>query len=61
MSLRRYENCGVSREDIVGGLQTDVVRKILPKLPTIIDLAGKGNVNSPEMKELLEILIGGIF
>jgi hypothetical protein len=35
------------------------MKKIFKKLPQIIDFAGLGNHNTPELTEILELLIGG--
>ncbi|XP_053372996.1 uncharacterized protein LOC123561149 [Mercenaria mercenaria] len=59
--LLRYNNCGSSKETIKR--IPDVHRRqkltqIYKKLPQIIDFAGLGNVNTPELSEILELLIG---
>ena len=59
MIYLRYKSCGVTREDIVDGTQRDLVQGILPRLPTIIDAAGRGDINTESLGELLELIIGG--
>lgn len=59
LNLERYKSCGVTREDITDGTQRDLVQGILPRLPTILDAAGKGDVNTESLQEIIELLIGG--
>ncbi|XP_053372566.1 uncharacterized protein LOC123561140 isoform X4 [Mercenaria mercenaria] len=59
MDLSRYDNCGVSLETITDEERRHTIEKILPKLPHIVDCAGLGDEDSPELREILELLVGG--
>ncbi|XP_053372602.1 uncharacterized protein LOC123561127 isoform X2 [Mercenaria mercenaria] len=59
LDLGRYENCGISLETIKDEDRRQMIEKILPKLPHIVDCAGLGDADSPELREILELLIGG--
>ncbi|XP_053372584.1 uncharacterized protein LOC123561133 [Mercenaria mercenaria] len=59
LTLERYKSCGVTREDLTVGTQRDLVQGMLRKLPTILDAAGKGDINTESLREILELLIGG--
>lgn len=58
-TLNRYESCGVTREDIIDETRRDIVQGILPRLPTIFDVAGRYDTNTDALREILELLIGG--
>ncbi|XP_060553840.1 uncharacterized protein LOC132714920 isoform X2 [Ruditapes philippinarum] len=60
--LIRYDKCGATLsflERIPNENKKQKMKKIFKKLPHIIDFAGFGNHNTPELTEILELLIGG--
>lgn len=59
ISLERYPCCGVTNDDFVDKRNSELLKGSLSKLPTIIDVAGYGDVDSPELDELLQLIIGG--
>ncbi|XP_053372570.1 uncharacterized protein LOC123544591 isoform X2 [Mercenaria mercenaria] len=58
-TLERYISCGVTVEDVDETEQQHSVVEMLPRLPTIFDVAGKDNSDNVELQEILELLIGG--
>ncbi|XP_052220719.1 uncharacterized protein LOC127837564 isoform X2 [Dreissena polymorpha] len=58
LTLQWFKHCGIEKFELQD-LQNDAFRKCLDKLPTIIDAAGKGNENSAEFREILEMVFGG--
>lgn len=59
LTLNRYVSCGVTRENIADGRQKDLIQGVLPRLPTIFDAAGRDNINTDAIREILELQIGG--
>ncbi|XP_053372568.1 uncharacterized protein LOC123561138 [Mercenaria mercenaria] len=59
MALNRYENCGISLQRIFDKSKKERMNDTIRKLPHILDCSGLPDVNSRELIELLEVLIGG--
>ena len=56
----RYDNCGVRLNNIRDKTRRKRVEAISSKLPHIVDCAGLGDVDDPKLREILELLVGGI-
>ncbi|XP_060553851.1 uncharacterized protein LOC132714935 [Ruditapes philippinarum] len=62
MEVNRFDNCGISKQTLAAikdETRRDTISTILPNLPHIIDCAGLGDENSPAIREILELLVGG--
>ncbi|XP_053372581.1 uncharacterized protein LOC128546265 [Mercenaria mercenaria] len=60
LDLERHDNCGISLEHLEDEDRRHTkIKEIFPKLPHIVDCAGLGDVDSPQLREILELLIGG--
>lgn len=59
LDLLRYENCGVKLHRITDKNKRRKMSAVLSKLPHILDCAGLGDENTPEMREIIELLVGG--
>lgn len=59
LHLARYPCCGVIDDDFVNKLNRDILKRSLAKLPTIFDADGKDDIDTPELEEILQLVIGG--
>ncbi|XP_053391670.1 uncharacterized protein LOC123561146 [Mercenaria mercenaria] len=59
LDLLRYENCGVMLHRISDKNTRERMTNLLPKLPHILDFAGLADENTPNLREIIELLIGG--
>jgi len=55
----RFEQCGLKDFELTDE-NRDLFKKVLSKLPTLYDAAGSGEDNSEAVKEVLELIIGGM-
>ncbi|XP_052789509.1 uncharacterized protein LOC128223989 [Mya arenaria] len=58
LTLQSFVQCGI-KEYEMEPMEKDILKKGLSKLPTIIDAAGKGDVDSEDLKEILRVSFGG--
>ncbi|XP_060592358.1 uncharacterized protein LOC132747071 [Ruditapes philippinarum] len=59
LDLGRYDNCGVDLKTIRDDSRREKIAEVVHKLPHIVDCAGLGDEDSPELREILERLVGG--
>ncbi|XP_053385777.1 uncharacterized protein LOC123538735 [Mercenaria mercenaria] len=57
-TLQRFENCGITEDDIADADRRDILKHAIPYLPSFFDSPPFCN-SSPEMMEILELVIGG--
>ncbi|XP_060567620.1 uncharacterized protein LOC132726325 isoform X2 [Ruditapes philippinarum] len=58
LDFERYYNCGVYLKTFRDDSRRGKIDAILHKLPHIVDCAGLGDDDSPELREILELLVG---
>lgn len=54
----RYDNCGVVSHRVSDSRKT-LTADVVCRLPNIVDCAGLADENTPDIREKLELLIGG--
>ncbi|XP_060553863.1 uncharacterized protein LOC132714942 [Ruditapes philippinarum] len=59
LDLGRYNNCGVDLKTIRDESRREMIADVVHKLPHIVDCAGMGDCDTLEIREILELLIGG--
>ncbi|XP_053372582.1 uncharacterized protein LOC123560159 [Mercenaria mercenaria] len=59
LDLLRYNNCGVILHRISDTSTRERMTNLLPRLPHILDCAGLADENTPKLREIIELLIGG--
>jgi len=55
----RFEQCGLKDFELTDE-NRDIFRNVMSKFPTIYDAAGMGDDDSVNVKEILELILGGI-
>jgi hypothetical protein len=55
----RYENCGVKENWIADSPYKDRIVRMIPKFPNLIKFVGLENVNSNNLRDIIELVLGG--
>lgn len=59
VELQRYDHLGLSLKHVADKERRKLLSGILDKLPRILDFVGLANVDTEELAELLELVVGG--
>jgi hypothetical protein len=61
LNLYRYNNFGVDLKTVRDDSRREKIAAVVHKLPHVIDCPGMGDDDSPELREILELLVGGTY